>query len=49
MEVWATWSSPLPLDLSFPHWGLVQVDGSEVLALHGRICIGSEGQVPRGS
>ena len=50
MEVWATSvKSPASEPQFPPSGGLVQVDRSEVLALHGRIHISSEGQVPRGS
>lgn len=50
MEVWATSvKSPASEPQFPPSGGLVQVDGSDVLALHSWICISSEGQVPRGS
>ena len=50
MEVWATSvKSPASEPQFPPSGGLVQVDRSEVLALHDRIHIGSEGQVSRGS
>lgn len=49
MEVWATLvKSPASGPVS-PIGGLSRRTGSEVLALHRQICIGSEGQVPHWS